>query len=136
MARGEKSERRSRNPPAGGDSRRRRKTTGEVVAGETRPLPLVDQPSLAGFYAELLTPDELADLARVDAAEAPLADEVALLRVAIRRGMASGESLETIGRSVQRLAQTLKVARSLRGESLREFEEMLARVLDEIGREI
>ena len=136
MARGERGKRRSRNPPTGGGSRRSQKAAGAPLTDAPRSLPSADQLAPAGFYADLLTPDERADLADAGDAEAPLADEVALLRIAIRRGVASGESLETIGRSVQRLAQTLKVARSLRGEGLREFEEMLAQALDEIGREL
>lgn len=87
------------------------------------------------FYAELFTPDEAADLARAGA-ESSLAGEIELLRVAIRRAVAEGESLETIGRSVQRLAQALKVQRALRGQGARELEEMLARVLDEIAGEL
>jgi hypothetical protein len=116
-------------------ARRPKRPDAPSVAGgrsETRQAP---RGAAAGFYAELFTAEELADLARASG-EPSLDDEVALLRVAIRRGVTSGESLETIGRSVQRLAQTLKLARALRGDALRNLEEALARVLDEIGAEM
>ena len=88
-----------------------------------------------GFYAELFTPEELADLTQA-VAEPSLEDEIDLLRVAIRRGAAADASLETISRSVQRLAQALKVERELRGQGIRNLEEALARVLDELGNEL
>ena len=89
----------------------------------------------AGFYSDLFTATEVEDLGRAGV-EPSLDDEIGLLRVAIRRGVESDESLETIGRSVQRLAQALRVRRELRGEGLRELEDALARVLEEIGREL
>jgi hypothetical protein len=45
-------------------------------------------------------------------------------------------SLETISRSVQRLAQALKTERALQGQGIRNLEEALARVLDELGSEL
>jgi hypothetical protein len=104
---------------------RRARGTGRAEAAERS----------SGFYAELYTAEELADLARVEG-EASLEAEIRLLRVAIRRAFAEGESLETVGRSVQRLAQALKVERQLQGEGIRNLEEALARVLEEIGAEM
>lgn len=89
----------------------------------------------SAFYAELFTADELADLARVDR-DLSLEEEIGLLRVAIRRAFAEGESLETVSRSVQRLAQALKTERQLQGQGIRNLEEALARVLDELGAEL
>jgi hypothetical protein len=131
MARGRKRGLHQRNLAIIAEPRRHAEPVGSTDAKPP------DEPArAASFYADLLTPRERIDLARLYTAEVSLADEIALLRVAIRRGMVDGENLETIGRSVQRLAQTLKAARSLRGESLREIEDVLTRVLDEIGQEI
>jgi hypothetical protein len=116
-------------------ARREKRSAAVSAGGERAAAAPARRGTAAGFYAELFTSEELADLARAGG-EPSLDDEVALLRVAIRRGVASGESLETIGRSVQRLAQTLKLARALRGDALRNLEEALARVLDEIGAEM
>ena len=105
-------------------------------AGRGRKPTRAGEPTgLAGFYSRLFTAEELADLARAEA-EPSLEDEIGLLRVAIRRGFSEGESLETVSRSVQRLAQALKAERQLRGQGIRNLEEALARVLDEIGSEI
>ena len=117
--------------------------TGEAGAKRTRRRPVAPPPRpegegtgrTEGFYAELFTPEELADLKRA-VGEPSLEDEIGLLRVAIRRGVAEDESLETISRSVQRLAQALKTQRALRGQGIRDLEEALARVLDEIGGEL
>jgi len=87
------------------------------------------------FYTELFTADEVADLAKVDS-DLSLEEEIGLLRVAIRRAFAEGESLEAVSRSVQRLAQALKTERQLQGQGIRNLEEALARVLDELGTEL
>ena len=89
----------------------------------------------ANFYADLFTAEELASLADAVARDA-LADEVALLRVMIRRVAAeTATDLETVGRAVERLARTLRHQRALRGEAVKGLEEALAQVLDELATE-
>ncbi len=109
---------------------------GEAPKRRRRPKEVPTQRAEHGaFYADLFTADELADLANVDS-DLSLEEEIGLLRVAIRRAFAEGESLETVSRSVQRLAQALKTERQLQGQGIRNLEEALARVLDELGTEI
>jgi hypothetical protein len=119
-------ERPGRGDPAGGAPKRRR-----GGKAQSRPARM----ERGAFYAALFTADELADLAKVES-DLSLEEEIGLLRVAIRRAFAEGESLETVSRSVQRLAQALKTERQLQGQGIRNLEEALARVLDELGAEI
>ncbi len=118
------------------DVGRRETSNGEAPKRRRRPKAVTAQRAERGaFYADLFTADELADLANVDS-DLSLEEEIGLLRVAIRRAFAEGESLETVSRSVQRLAQALKTERQLQGQGIRNLEEALARVLDELGTEI
>ena len=118
---------------------RRERETSDGEAPKRRRRPKAAPPprgaERGAFYADLFTADELADLANVES-ELSLEEEIRLLRVAIRRAFAEGESLETVSRSVQRLAQALKTERQLQGQGIRNLEEALARVLDELGTEI
>ncbi|MGH2461090.1 MAG: hypothetical protein ACRDIY_19710 [Chloroflexota bacterium] len=65
-----------------------------------------------------------------------LDQEVDLLRVLIRRGVAEGVDLETLSRSLGRLAQMLRVRHVIRGQAAKSLDEALARVLEEIGNEV
>ncbi len=113
---------------------RRQASDGEAPKRRRRPK-APPRAERGAFYANLFTADELTDLANVDS-DLSLEEEIRLLRVAIRRAFAEGESLETVSRSVQRLAQALKTERQLQGQGIRNLEEALARVLDELGTEI
>ena len=86
-------------------------------------------------YGSLFTAEERAVLA--GAAESnDLEPELELLRVLIRRGVADGLDLETLSRSIARLAQALRVQHVVRGQAARNLDEALARALEEIGNEL
>lgn len=87
------------------------------------------------MYEDLFSEEEReALLGAVQSAD--LEGEVALLRVLIRRGVAEGVDLETLSRSIARLAQAMRVQHVIRGQSAKNLDEALARVLDEIGSEL
>jgi hypothetical protein len=87
------------------------------------------------MYGSLFTAEEQVALAGgVDSND--LKQELELLRVLIRRGVAEGVDLETVSRSIARLAQALRVQHVVRGQAARNLDEALARVLEEIGNEL
>jgi hypothetical protein len=87
------------------------------------------------LYGSLFTIEEQAALA--DGVESnDLVQELELLRVLIRRGVAAGDNLETVSRSIARLAQALRVQHVVRGRAARSLDEALARVLEEVGNEL
>lgn len=87
------------------------------------------------LYEDLFAPDERAALAGA-AERDDLEEEVTLLRVLIRRGVAQGVDLETMSRSIGRLAQALRVQRVLKGEAAKSLDEALAKALELIGEEL
>jgi hypothetical protein len=87
------------------------------------------------LYQDLFTAEERAALEGAVASD-DLAQELALLRVLIRRGVADGQDLETLSRSLARLGQLLRVQHVLRGQAARNLDQALARVLEEIGTEL
>lgn len=89
-----------------------------------------------GFYSGIFTDDEIADLAAAASAEG-LADEIALLRVRLRRAaLDDGVELDIIGRACGRLTQMLKAQRVLTGEAMDQFETALAEVLEGLTEEL
>src|SRR5579883_2642441 len=91
--------------------------------------------TLRRLYEDLFSADERAALADA-VASSDLEQEVALLRVLIRRGVAEGVDLETLSRSLGRLAQMLRVQRVIQGQAAKSLDEALGRVLEEIGNEM
>lgn len=87
------------------------------------------------LYEDLFEPAERAALTGAAERE-DLEQEVELLRVLIRRGVAQGLDLETLSRSIGRLAQALRIQRVLKGEAAKSLDEALARALEEIGNEL
>jgi hypothetical protein len=87
------------------------------------------------LYEDLFDPEERAALGAA-AERDDLEPEVTLLRVLIRRGVEQGEDLETLSRSIGRLAQALRVQRVLKGDAAKSLDEALARALEEIGNEL
>ncbi len=88
-----------------------------------------------GFYADLCTSQELDDLTL--ALENPgLDDEIALLKVLIKRAVASGAGAHTVTPAVNALVRALKVRHVLKGQAARNLDEALARALTEVGREL
>ena len=95
-----------------------------------------------GFYSRIYTEEDLADIASV-AAAADLSDEIALLRVFIRRVALEGvetmeapELLSAISRACGRLTQMLKARRQISGEAADDFQQALAEVLDGLAEEL
>ena len=87
------------------------------------------------LYGGLFTSEEQAALA--DGVESnDLEPELDLLRVLIRRGVAEGVDLETVSRSIARLAQALRVQHVVRGQASRSLDEALPRVLEEVRDEL
>jgi hypothetical protein len=114
---------------AGPDERQPKKRGGKVGRA-----PATARSALGG-YGDLFSAPERASLEEALTA-GDLTEEVALLRVLVRRAVESGESLETVSRALARLGQLLKLQHVLSGDSARSLDDALARVLQEIGAEI
>ncbi len=124
---------RARRDPAGGEGevddnqKRARRTRERRVNRVTE--------AARRLYQDLFTDAEKAALA--GAAESnDLEQELGLLRVLIRRGVAEGQDLETLSRSIARLAQALRVQHVLRGQAAKNLDQALAKALEEIGNEL
>lgn len=87
------------------------------------------------LYQDLFSPEERAVLEGAVAGN-DLDQEVGLLRVLIRRGVAEGVDLETLSRSLGRLAQMLRVRHVIRGDAAKNLDDALAKVLEEIANEV
>jgi hypothetical protein len=87
------------------------------------------------IYGDLFTSEERDSLDGALLA-GDLTQEVALLRVLVRRAVADETDLETVSRALARLAQMLKVQHVLTGDAAKGLDEALAKVLAEIGTEI
>ena len=105
------------------------------AAGETAGRAAPNRKTWRRFYEDLFSADERAALADA-VTSSDLDQEVALLRVLIRRGVAEGVDLETLSRSLGRLGQLLRVQRVIQGEAAKSLDEALGRVLEEIGNEL
>ena len=68
-------------------------------------------PPAGGVYSGLLTDEELRALR--SAGDGTLRDEVALLRVLVRRELKAGATTESIRRLIREIGQTVKVERSV-----------------------
>jgi hypothetical protein len=87
------------------------------------------------LYESLFSEDERAALK--EAVEGnDLQQEVELLRVLIRRGVAEGLDLETLSRALGRLAQLLRVQHVIAGQAAQSLDEALAKALEEIANEV
>lgn len=87
------------------------------------------------LYQDLFSAEERAALEGA-AVGSDLEQEVGLLRVLIRRSVAEGVDLETLSRSLGRLAQMLRVQRVLAGDAAKNLDEALAKVLEEVANEV
>ena len=88
-----------------------------------------------GFYAGLFTAEEITDLATVAVSEG-LDDEIALLRVRIRRAATEGTDLNAISRACGRLTQMLRAQQVLSGETMDRFQAAMSEVLAELTEEL
>ncbi len=87
------------------------------------------------LYESLFSAEERAALK--EAVEGnDLQQEVELLRVLIRRGVAEGLDLETLSRAMGRLGQLLRVQHVIAGQAAKSLDEALAKALEEIAAEI
>ena len=89
---------------------------------------------VGGFYARCFSDEELAELA--GAGIASIDDEVALLKIAIRRAVEEGADLRELAAGTDALGRALKVQYGLKGKAAQGLDEALARALDEIGKEL
>jgi hypothetical protein len=87
------------------------------------------------FYDDLFTDEERDSLDGALLA-GDLTQEIALLRIVVRRAVAVGEPTETISRAIARLGQILRVQHVLSGDAARGLDEALAKVLEEISAEM
>jgi hypothetical protein len=104
-------------------------------AGRKRTRPVGASGTERKLYEELFTAEERAALAGA-VENNDLEQELGLLRVLIRRGVAEGLDLETLSRSIARLAQARRVQHVVRGQAARNLDAVLARALEEIGNEL
>ena len=88
-----------------------------------------------GLYTDALTPEEQNDLA-ILAAKPDMLEEIALLRLVMRRAVISGAALEAIAAGIDSLGRALKVNRSLSGEMMREFERSLSNMVNQLCDEL
>jgi hypothetical protein len=102
--------------------------TGRTRAGSRTPKPG------PRFYDRVLTQEEIAALS--DLANNPsLTDEIALLKVLIRRKLEEGTDLATISKAVDALGRALKVQKQISSESHQALQDALLAVLTELGEE-
>jgi len=108
------------------------------------PLPRYDEASeLAGFYADLFTAEELAEIAQqLKSPQRSMEMEVAVMRVMIRRVMERiGEddpvkALPLVRQGVDAICRALRTQRILAGESSDSLAAAFAVALREIGEEL
>jgi len=86
----------------------------------------------ARFYDRVLTREEI-ELVAGMAANPSLNDEIALLKVLIRRKLEEGSDLATISKAVDALARALKVQKQISDEGHRALQDALVAVLAELG---
>jgi hypothetical protein len=84
------------------------------------------------FYDRVLTQEEIVCLAEL-ANNPSLSDEIALLRVMIRRKLEEGTDLADISKAVDALGRALKVQKQISAASHRALQDALAAVLEELG---
>jgi len=98
--------------------------TRRAAAGKAKPA--------GRFYDRVLTQEEIAALA--DLATSPtLSDEIALLKVLIRRKLEEGTDLATICKAVDALGRALKVQQQISDEGHQALQDALAAVLSDLG---
>ncbi len=85
------------------------------------------------FYARVLSQEEIAALAELAANHPSLQDEIALLKVLIRRKLEEGTDLPTISRAIDALGRALKVQKQTSDEGQRELQDAFLKALVELG---
>ncbi len=95
---------------------------------DSRPTPGA---SAGGVYAGLLTRDEVRALRA--AGEGTLRDEIAMLRVLVRRELEAGATSEQIRKLIREIGQALKVERSVAASEGEAIQLALDDLLEEMG---
>lgn len=89
-----------------------------------------------GFYSEAYTEADLEDIATI-AASPDLQDEIALLRVFIRRAVLDGGAdLAALSRACGRLTQMVKAQHHLSGDAADGFQQALTEVIEGLTEEL
>jgi hypothetical protein len=83
------------------------------------------------FYDRVLTQEEIAALSEL-ANNTSLADEIALLKVLIRRKLEEGAELTDVSKAVDALGRALKVQKQISDESHRALQDAMLAVLAEL----
>ena len=84
-----------------------------------------------GPYAALLTPDEVRALR--SAGEGTLRDEIALLRVLVRRELEAGATAEQVRKLIREIGQTVKTERAISAGGDDPLQLALDDLLEEMG---
>jgi hypothetical protein len=86
------------------------------------------------FYDSVLTQEEIASLAEL-AMGPSLSDEIALLKVLIRRKLEEGADLADISKAVDTLGRALKVQKQISAAGHKALQDALVAVLEELSAE-
>ena len=87
------------------------------------------------FYAKVLSQDEITALSELAANRPSLQDEIALLKVLIRRKLEEGSDLSTISRAVDALGRALKVQKQISDEGRQALQDAFMKALLEMEEE-
>jgi len=88
------------------------------------------------FYAQLLTEGEIRDMRALLAASPTIDEEIALLRVIIRRLAEGGATTAEIVRAIDALGRALRVRNELSGDGLRDLKQAAETALDDVARDL
>jgi hypothetical protein len=94
-----------------------------------------------GFYSKMFSDEELLDVGRLAAAgDVSLDDEIAMLRIAMRRVLEApidpARTLQLLGRAAGQLATLMRAKRALSGEAADGLADAFAKALDELSTEL
>lgn len=96
---------------------------------------------MSGFYGKMFSDDELLDVGRLAAAgDVSLDEEIAMLRVAMRRVLEApidpARTLQLLSRATGQLATLMRAKRALSGEAADGLAGAFAKALDELSTEL
>jgi hypothetical protein len=98
------------------------------------------KPTTGGFYDKLFSDEELRDVGRLAAGDASLDEEIAMLRVAMRRVLEApldpARTLQLLSRATGQLATLMRAKRALSGEAADGLADAFAKALDELSTEL
>lgn len=96
---------------------------------------------MSGFYSKMFTDEELLDVGRLAAAgDVSLDEEIAMLRVAMRRVLEApidpARTLQLLSRATGQLATLMRAKRALSGDAADGLAGAFAKALDELSTEL